>query len=350
MPETQPELQEINFNYTANLPELLAENQLSIIFSTYQAGKVVSVGSHQGKLEIRFHQFDRPMGLARTSKGLVIGTSNQVWFLDAVPGLATTIEPANTYDLALVATRSHYTGPIMGHEIAECQGKIWLVNTLFSCLSTLNEGHHFTPEWQPPFISDLAVGDRCHLNGMAVDQTGPRFVTALGETNSPNCWRENKAQGGVLIDVTRNEVLARELCMPHSPRWHQQRLFFLNSGLGELSTIDLGTGNITPITRVPGYTRGMDCWGRYAVVGLSRIRETNVFGGLPIAEQRDQLVSGIAVVDLQSGEPVARLTFHSGVDEIFEAKFLPGYQMPLISGVDVNNDGTQQIWLVPVAK
>ena len=84
------------------------------------------------------------------------------------------------------------------------------VNTLFSCLATLSETHSFAPLWQPPFVSRLAAEDRCHLNGLAMRDGEPRYVTAVAATDVADGWREQRRDGGVVIDVATGEiVLAR---------------------------------------------------------------------------------------------------------------------------------------------
>src|SRR5205085_2915823 len=81
------------------------------------------------------------------------------------------------------------------------------------------------PRWRPPFITALAAEDRCHLNGLGVVEGQPKYVTALGETDAAGGWRADKPQGGCLIDVPSGEVISRGLSMPHSPRWHDGRLW-----------------------------------------------------------------------------------------------------------------------------
>jgi hypothetical protein len=72
-----------------------------------------------------------------------------------------------------------------------------------------------------------------------------------------------------------------------------------------------------------------------------------VFGGIPIAEHREQLRCGVAMVDLRTGQQVAWLAFHTGVEEIFAVQVLPGVRCPVVSGPLPDADGTQTIWLVP---
>ena len=118
------------------------------------------------------------------------------------------------------------------------------------------------PRWRPAFISALAPEDRCHLNGMALVDGRPRFVTALGRTDTPAGWRAHKKDGGVLLDVASGEVIAAGLSMPHSPRWHEGELWLLESGAGTIGLIESRSGRYRPVLELPGFTRGFDFAGR----------------------------------------------------------------------------------------
>jgi uncharacterized protein (TIGR03032 family) len=220
------------------------------------------------------------------------------------------------------------------------------VTTLFSCLSHISEEFNFIPRWKPPFISALAAEDRCHLNGMAIDQGIPRYVTVMGQTNTPGGWRPDKATTGCVLEVPSGNVVAQGFAMPHSPRLHGGRLWVLDSGRGTLAVIDTATGKWQEVTRFPGYTRGLAFIGSYALVGLSRIRETSVFGGIPIAERREELKCGVAIVDLRTGRQEGHLEFASGVEEVFDVQILPGIRNPYISG-PIPDDSNKTVWVVP---
>jgi uncharacterized protein (TIGR03032 family) len=88
--------------------------------------------------------------------------------------------------------------------------------------------------------------------------------------------------------------------------------------------------------------------GQFAFVGLSRIRETNVFGGLPIGKHRDELCCGIAVIDMNSGRTVATFRFLSGVEEIFAVDVIPGIANPAIGGSHHSEDPIE-VWVVPAS-
>jgi uncharacterized protein (TIGR03032 family) len=338
---------EVRFEYSPQFPRILEHCQASLLVSTYQAGKLGVISSHQGKLQLAFHSFEQSMGVAASPQRIAVGTRGQVWFLQAAHDLGPRIEPPNTHDGCFLARSSLVTGNIHIHDLAWGQSELWVVNTLFSCLSTLSEDFSFVPRWRPKFVSQLAAEDRCHLNGMAMRNGRPKFVTALSNTDAPAGWRPNKATTGLIIDVDSGEVVASGLSMPHSPRLYNDRLWVLDSGKGNVSQVDESSGKLTVIAEVPGYTRGLAFSGQFAFVGLSRIRESNIFGGLPIASKHAQLHCGVGIVDLVSGQSVAALQFHSGVEEIYDVQVLAGFRFPVLSGPQPQEDSAQTIWLVP---
>jgi uncharacterized protein (TIGR03032 family) len=163
----------------------------------------------------------------------------------------------------------------------------------------------------------------------------PAYVTALARTDTPGGWREHKGTSGVIVEIATNRVVAEGLSMPHSPRWHDGKLWVLQSGLGTLSTVDPATGSITQVAELPGFTRGLAFIGRYALVGLSQVRES-VFAGLPITSRADERNCGVWVVDTQTGAIVGLLRFRGAVQEIFDVKVLPGITWPtMVSDPDV---------------
>src|SRR5579864_9059657 len=196
-----PPERQIRHEYTHTLPALLSQLGVSLLVSTYQAGKVVAIGVAENELTLAYHNFERAMGLAVRPDRIAVGARAQVWFLESAPDLARRVEPAGRHDACFLTRSSHFTGEIQAHELAWSGDELWLVNTAFGCLCTLDDRHSFVPRWQPPFITGLAAEDRCHLNGMAMapDERGvlkPRYVTALAETDTPQGWRPNKATSG----------------------------------------------------------------------------------------------------------------------------------------------------------
>jgi uncharacterized protein (TIGR03032 family) len=300
----------------------------SLLVTTYQAGKLVMVRDEGDHLNTHYRTFQSPMGLALAGGGarLAIGTTIQVWEFRDNPDVARRLGPAGTHDACYLPRASHVTGNVMIHEMVYgAGGQLWFVNTRFSCLATLDPESSFVPRWRPPFVTELEPSDRCHLNGLGLVDGKPKYVTALGETNDMAGWRPNKAKGGILMDVESGEILCRGLSMPHSPRWYGGRLWVCESGSGTLGTVDLDTGRYEVVAAVPGFTRGLDFVGDLAFIGLSQVRESAVFSGIPITERltSEQRTCGVCVVDLRRGEPVALLKFTSGVQEVFAVAVLP---------------------------
>src|SRR6516225_782118 len=214
--------------FSEGLPELLRELGVSLLVTTYQAGKLVIVREQDGRVNTHFRSFLRPMGLAvnPSATRMAIGSAMQVWEFQDVPEVAEKVEPKDKHDACFLPRSSHMTGDVQVHEMAYGRGnELWFVNTRFSCLATIDPSASFAPKWRPPFVSKLEPSDRCHLNGLAMHDGAPRYVTALGTTDEPGGWRANKARGGVLMDVASGEVITRGLSMPHSPRWYAGRLW-----------------------------------------------------------------------------------------------------------------------------
>ena len=317
--------------HTTNFPALLRELGASLLVTTYQAGKLVLVRDEGEHLNTHFRAFQAPMGMALAGDRLALGTKIQVWEFVDVPAVAAKLDPPGRNDACFLPRSSHVTGNIQIHEMAwGARGELWVVNTRFSCLCTLDGSASFAPKWRPPFVSELEPTDRCHLNGLGMVDGRPRYVTALGETDEPMGWRANKAGGGILMDVASGEVITRGLSMPHSPRWYAGRLWVCESGAGTFGFIDPNTRKYEPIAEVPGFTRGVDFAGNLAFVGLSQVRESAVFSGIPITERLtdEQRTCGVCAIDLTTGQVVALLRFETAVQEVFAVTVLPGRRYP----------------------
>jgi uncharacterized protein (TIGR03032 family) len=324
----------VAFHYTQSdsFVALLRELGASLLVSTYQANKLLAVRASGNGLSTLVRTFDKPMGLAVKDSRLALGTRKEVWFLRNAPDIAPQVEPVGQHDACFLPRSSHVTGDIGIHEIAWVDEELWLVSTRFSCLATLSADYSFVPRWRPPFITAIAAEDRCHLNGLALVDGQPRYVTALGTTDVRDGWRADKPHGGCIIDIPSGEFVTRGLSMPHSPRWHDGRLWVLESGTGGIVHVDRETGQRETIAQLPGFTRGLAIVGPYAFIGLSKIRATSAMDGVPLAERRDQLQCGISVVDLRSGRIVATLDFQTAVEEIFDVQLLPGIRFPEVVG------------------
>ena len=318
--------------HTSNFPALLEALGTSLVVSTYQAGKLVLVRNDEGQLNTHFCGFASPMGLAYEpqTRAMAVGTRHQVWTFRDHPRVTDKLDPPGKHDAVFLPRDIHFSGDIRIHEIGWIGGEIWAVNTRFSCLCTFDRDSSFVPRWRPPFITAYAAEDRCHLNGMAIQDGRVRLVTFLAQTDTAGGWRDHKNSGGCLWDVVGDRLLVSGLCMPHSPRYHDGRVWILESGIGAISTLDESTGKLVEVARLPGFTRGLSFVGPYAFVGLSQIRESAIFGGIPIAENSQERCCGVWVVDTRSGATVAFIRFEGVVQEIFAVEALPDIRFPAL--------------------
>lgn len=314
----------------------MAEQRLAIALTTYQIGKLFLLGLKPGgkDLSVFERSFNRCMGLCPADGGFYMSSLYQVWrFVNVLqPG-----QRQDGYDRLYVPQLGHTTGDLDIHDMAvDADGRLVFVNTLFGCLATLSDTHSFKPVWRPRFISRLAAEDRCHLNGLAMRDGRPAYVTAASTSDVVDGWREHRADGGVVVDVGSNEVAARGLSMPHSPRWHRGRLWLLNSGTGEFGHVELDTGRFVPVTFCAGYLRGLYFHEDYALVGLSKPRDNKTFSGLPLDERLRgrgaEARCGVQVIDLRTGDAVHWLRIEGLVDELYDVIPLPGVQRPMALG------------------
>lgn len=321
--------------HTNNLPELLRQAGISLLVTTYQAGKLIVVRDNGPRLNVHTRTYPKPMGLAADNQRFALGTTQEILHYSNMASACSKLPGPERYDACYIQRWAHTTGDIDVHEMAfAADGQLWFVNTRFSCLCTLDGVSSFAPRWRPSFVSALSPEDRCHLNGLGMLNGAPRYVTALGRGDSFEGWRPTKANGGLLIDIQTNRILCDDLSMPHSPRWHAGQLWVLESGRGGLCRVDYATGRRHTVAQVPGFTRGLDFHGPLAFVGLSQVRDAKAFSNLPLTEGQAERICGVWVVNINNGETLGFLRFTAGVEEIFAVSVLQGLRYPAIVAAD----------------
>lgn len=314
----------------------LVASNVSLAVSTYQVGKLLLLGVGDDlQLTISDRSFRRAMGVSTDGRTLWLATAYQVWRMEHQ--FDQRAKQAG-FDRLFVPRVGYTTGDLDLHDIAvDAEGQPVFVATLFNCLATVSEQQSFEPLWRPPFVTTLTAEDRCHLNGLAMVDGQPQYVTLCHQSDVNRAWKAHRMGGGQVWSVELDECLARGLSMPHSPRWHQDRLWLLNSGTGYLGWVDLASGKFEPVAFVPGYARGLAFVGDYAVVGLSRPRQQNKFGGLALDDelrQRDMTsYCGLAVVDLRTGETAHRLEIEGSIAELYDVAVLEGIRRPTAYGL-----------------
>ena len=329
LPSEQELQQSLDFTSTAssNFPALLAGLNFSLVVTSFQAHKLFFIRSDGHNIDVNFKNFPRPMGLAVSSQQITLGTLHQVWRFrrcdDALPKLN-----FPQADACYVPDACHQTGEINIHDIAYGDKGLWVVNSAFSCLATLDPGYSFTPQWKPDFISELVAEDRCHLNGMALLAGKPAYVTTFNQTDRRRSWRETDKDQGCLIDVQTGALKLNNLVMPHSPRCYQGYVYFCESGYGLVRRFNPKTGEVVDVIKLPGFTRGMDFFGPLMFVGLSKIRQSSVLDPAPIAQECGETCSGIWCINLDDHSIVGYVRFEGNIDQIYDVAVLTGAMYP----------------------
>lgn len=323
---------------SAGFAAWLRAQDIALAVTTYQIGKVFLVGAEdERQLNVTERTFERCLGIAAGGGALALAGRNAIYRFSNILAPGQVLEG---HDAVYAPMAAWYTGDVFAHDVGLLpDGRPVFVNTMFSCLAAVDEATSFRPAWRPSFITRLAPQDRCHLNGLAMEEaTGrPAFVTACATTDTPRGWAEQRVGQGVVIDLALDAVVCTGLTMPHSPRLHDGRLYVLNAGTGELGLVDTGAGRFHPLAFLPGFARGLALHRGHALVGLSLPRVNQVFAGLPLddrlkAEGRAPECA-VLVVELASGRVLHWMRLGGIVRELYDIAILPGARRPMLVGL-----------------
>jgi len=338
VPSSKPAMStapQLELTGSRQLPNWLAEQRVSLAFTTYQAGKLFFIGVQPDRsLSIFERTFNRCMGLCSAGNTLWMSSLVQLWRFENVLPAGTTHEG---YDALFVPQLAYTTGDIDIHDIAvDDTGEPIFVNTLFGCLARPSVTHSFRPVWRPPFLSKLAPEDRCHLNGVALRDGRAAYVTATSKSDVADGWRDRRTSGGCVIDVGSGAVVVDGLSMPHSPRWYRDKLWLLDSGSGWFGWVDPARGVFERVCFCPGFARGLSFVGDFAVVGLSKPRDNKTFADLALADELAKRDAdprcGLHVIDLRTGDAVHWLRIEGVIAELYDVVPLPGIRRPMALG------------------
>jgi uncharacterized protein (TIGR03032 family) len=275
------------------------------------------------------------MGVGTHSNGFWVGSHYQVWRFD---NYLSGSQSYQKHDALYVPSMSFTTGDIDIHDIHMRADTPVFVATRFNCLAELAPGRSFRAIWRPNFIDKFVAEDRCHLNGLALEDGQPRYVTCVAETNVADGWRAHRRDGGLVIDVSSGETITAGLSMPHSPRLYNGDLWIIQSGTGELGRIDSSTGKFEPVCFLPGFARGLSIHGDRAIIGVSLPRDkTGVFKGLELEDRLkrngDQPRCMIAVINLKTGVLEHHIDIGPPISEIYDVAVLQGVVNPYLLGL-----------------
>ena len=311
--------------YSPNVPELLSELDCTLAISTYQADKLIFIGAKDTTTLVQLSKtVQMPMGIAFDGNRLAVAGRASVLVYAAAPQLAAGYpRQPNTYDNLFLPRAQYVTSIIDTHDLVWVKDKLLVVNTMFSCLAWLDSHHNFEPYWQPPFITGLHPEDRCHLNGLAVQEGTPKYVSMFAATNTAGGWHgDRRTTDGLIIDIESNEVVTTGLAMPHSPRIIDGKLYVLQSASGDISEVDVHSGKCTTVKNLGRYVRGMAFYKGFLFVAFSKIREKfSAFGDLSIAAASNE--AGISIIHFASGSVVGEIKYKNSVEEIYDLQILP---------------------------
>jgi uncharacterized protein (TIGR03032 family) len=314
----------------------LSGNRISLAISSYQTGRVYLVGSDkQGRVSFFERIFERAMGIVGNAQRIYLGGLYQLWRFENVLRSNEIIH--GQFDRCYVPRNAQTIGDLDIHELGICtNGKVVFVNTKYSCLAELSQTHSFKAIWKPKFISKLAPEDRCHLNGLAMVDGRPKYVTAVCKSDAVDGWRDRRHDGGVVIDIETDEIVCEGLSMPHSPRWANGKLWVLEAGSGHLGWVDFATKKFVPLAFFPGFLRGLSIVGNVAAVGLSKPRNQR-FEGLRLDDELRKRDAdpwcGVQIVSLTNGDVLNWIRFEGDITEIFDISFLPNVRNPMMIGL-----------------
>ena len=302
--------------YSPQIPELLLSLNCSIAITTYQAGKIVFISPNPDaeRLATLPRTFSKPMGIAIEGDKMLLALKDEVILLENSRDLATHYpNKQNEYDSLWLPRVTYYTGQVDMHDIAFGKDGIYAINTSFSCLCKIDGTFNFNPIWQPPFIDKLTSEDRCHLNGLVMLNGLPKYVTALGQTNTKQGWRDNIVGGGVLMDVTTNEVVLDGLAMPHSPQLYKDELYMLQSASGELIKVNTQNKSYEVLKKFDGFCRGLSIHQDYAFIAFSKLRKnSSTFAKLSFSGKAN--FAGIKIIHIPTNAEVGEIVYKTSID------------------------------------
>jgi uncharacterized protein (TIGR03032 family) len=310
----------------------MLRHRVSLVCSSYRTGRLLFIGSRSdGSPAFSRAQFSGAMGLAAFSQRIYAAGRTAIWRLENALRPDELVD--DRFDRLFVPRNAQITGDLGTHEIAvEPSGRIIFVATKYSCLATISLTHAFKALWKPAFVSRLAPEDRCHLNGLAMDDGRVRYATACSTTDIVDGWRERRADGGVLIDVASDRVVAEGFSMPHSPRVNGGMVWLLDSGSGQLCRLDPHGGRREDVAFCPGFLRGLAFVGSYAIVTLSLPRRGR-FQGLALddalARRGAEPWCGLMIIDTRHGDVVEWVRF-ANESELFDVAAIPLTRCPTV--------------------
>jgi len=372
---TEPEF-DFSSTATDNFAKILKALNISLAVTSYQSARLILVLSDGETIDTNLKAFPRPMGIYADENHITLGTFNQVLEFKRADDILESIKNGSLDNTGNFSTKvlekdkekmqelkeqrdeeiaevrkadalylpraSLTTGMINIHDIAWGDEGLWVVNSTFSCPSTLSPDNSFVARWKPKFISKLVPEDRCHLNGMAMLNGKPKYVTTFNMEDSRDSWSEGRIDYGTLIDIDTDEILIEGMIMPHSPKVYKGEVYVCESGLGVVWRYNPITKEKAQVVKLQGFTRGLYFYGGVMFVGLSQVRASEIKTPSPISTMYDETYAGVWMINLEDNTEIGHIKFDGDVDQIYDIAIIPDSTMPEL--LNVNSSLTRHIF------
>ena len=213
------DISKLNFEFDRYFLNWLKQNKVGIVICSYKSNAIFSMGtapntkSGQDMLSLWITNSMRPMGACYDSsrKNLWVGNSLQLWQYHNQGRKETDRETMPDFDSHFMPRTMRTINDIDIHDVCvDNDGNPFFVSALFCCVCKPSDKGSFEVVWCPPWLSKVATEDRCHLNGLAMREGVPRYVSSVSRADIRGGWREHKTDGGIIWDIVENKLVKKK--------------------------------------------------------------------------------------------------------------------------------------------
>jgi uncharacterized protein (TIGR03032 family) len=275
--------------YSAGARQVLERLGCSVLLTAPAADRLVSIRRDGYRVNTHFHRSARPRAVAHAGRRLAVAGDRCVTAYVDRPEAQT--DASADQGTAHFVQDQRWSLEADGIEdLAFAGDRILLAASELGCVELAGD-HGLRPVWRPP----AAAGQR--LTGIAI--TGERLAYAT-------------VDGGCVVDVDSDEIVVSDLSQPCAPRWHDRRLWLLESGRRALCELELATGASRTVAELPGLPTGLALAGGVAVVCLSPAR--------------------VCFIELATGTQLGFVRFEGQISHVGSPVCLTGYESVRIVG------------------
>jgi uncharacterized protein (TIGR03032 family) len=319
---------------TPSFLEFLKIFQISLVITSYDCQRLIVFRNVSDNIDTLLVPVARPRGLAIHDNKLTVATYAEILNYYRYDQLSELGHAELQADSVFLPRNSHITGEINVHDLAWGEGGLWMVNSRFSCICTLQPDLSFKPQWWPKFLKGPTGDGAGHLNCMAMKGGKPAYATCFGAFAKGRSWRdESDLETGLLINVQTDEVVLEGLCMPHSPKLYKDKVYLCNSGHGTVICYDPQTKTTETVLEIQGFTRALTFYQDYMIVCSSKFRQSERAASLPVALKYQESHAGVYIVDMSTMSIVAFCRFDGDVSQLYDVAVIERSVQPEILGL-----------------